>query len=132
MADITSNVDTKREDQAYELKDLLNPVDSFEPGERSVNVESQDLSPKNAPSRPLETLEKIFTMEEQTNIKVFMNSITKGIPTSFTYADYYYCILHAHAQDLDRAHTRHYSVRLNSLLLLILHGLHALFDNRSD
>ena len=93
MTDVISNNHPQREGQGYELKDLLNPQDSSQPDEISVEIKSEELVTKKDPSPRTEKLEKIFTKEEQTNIRIFINSLTKGIPTSFTYADYYYCIL---------------------------------------
>ena len=37
--------------------------------------------------------ESIFTEEEQTLPRILLNSFSQGIPTSFTYGDFYYCMI---------------------------------------
>ena len=39
------------------------------------------------------TSESIFTDEEQTLPRILINSFSKGIPTSFTYGDFFYCMI---------------------------------------
>ena len=39
------------------------------------------------------TSESIFTDEEQTLPRILINSFSQGLPTSFTYGDFYYCMI---------------------------------------
>ena len=42
---------------------------------------------------PLPSSESIFLDSEQTLPKILLNSFSRGLPTSFTYGDFYYCMI---------------------------------------